>query len=99
VLQLQRKNYAYRGAVGDVDVELWPKEAPKACRNFIQLALEGYYDKITFHRIIKGLMVQTGDPSGTGKGGESIYGKYFDDEFHPRLRFNHRCLLVLFSTY
>jgi peptidyl-prolyl cis-trans isomerase SDCCAG10 len=75
---------------GDIDIELWPKEAPKACRNFVQLCLEGYYDDVIFHRIIKGLFVQTGDPTGTGKGGESIYGGFFPDEFHSRLKFSHR---------
>eukprot|EP00884_Botryococcus_braunii_P005915 jgi/Botrbrau1/15324/Bobra.0319s0010.1 len=75
---------------GDLDVELWPKEAPKAVRNFVQLCMEGYYDGCLFHRIIKGMMIQTGDPTGTGRGGESIYGHPFKDEFHSRLRFNHR---------
>jgi peptidyl-prolyl cis-trans isomerase SDCCAG10 len=76
---------------GDIDIELWPQEAPKACRNFVQLCLEGYYDDTIFHRAIKKFMLQGGDPSGTGQGGESIYGKKgFEDEFHSRLRFNHR---------
>ena len=57
---------------GDIDVELWPREAPLACRNFIQLALEGYYDGTLFHRIIKNFMVQGGDPTGVGDGGESV---------------------------
>lgn len=53
---------------GPLDIELWPKEAPKAVRNFVQLCLEGYYDKTIFHRIIKGFLVQGGDPTGTGTG-------------------------------
>ena len=52
-----------------VDIELWSKEAPLACRNFIQLALEGYYDNTLVHRVVKGFMVQMGDPTGTGTGG------------------------------
>ena len=52
--------------------------------------MEGYYDGTIFHRIIKDFMVQGGDPTGTGKGGESIYGAPFKDEFHSRLRFVHR---------
>ena len=52
------------------DIELWTKEAPLACRNFIQLALEGYYDNTLVHRVIKGFMVQMGDPTGTGTGGK-----------------------------
>jgi peptidyl-prolyl cis-trans isomerase SDCCAG10 len=59
---------------GEIEVELWSKEAPKACRNFVQLCLEGYYDNCIFHRIIKEFMIQTGDPTGTGKGGDSVYG-------------------------
>lgn len=50
---------------GDIEIELWPKEAPKAVRNFVQLCLEGYYDNTIFHRIIPGLVVQGGDPTGT----------------------------------
>lgn len=79
---------------GPLDVELWPKEAPKAVRNFVQLCLEGYYDKTMFHRIIKSFLVQGGDPTGTGTGGESIYGGVFPDEYHSRLRFNHRGLVA-----
>lgn len=75
---------------GDIDVELWAKEAPLACRNFIQLALEGMYDNTIIHRIIKGFMVQMGDPTGTGNGGDSIWGKHFKDEIHGRIKFNHR---------
>ena len=63
--------------VGDIDLELWAKETPKACRNFIQLCMEGYYDNTIFHRIIKGFIAQGGDPTGTGEGGESIYGQPF----------------------
>eukprot|EP00903_Cladosiphon_okamuranus_P012065 g11326.t2 len=75
---------------GDIDIELWGKECPKACRNFVQLAMEGYYDNTVFHRVIRKFMVQGGDPTGTGNGGESIYGKPFRDEIHTRIKFNHR---------
>ncbi|XP_026478617.1 spliceosome-associated protein CWC27 homolog [Ctenocephalides felis] len=81
--------------VGDIDVELWAKEAPKACRNFIQLCMEGYYDGTIFHRVVKGFIVQGGDPNGDGTGGESIYGEPFKDEFHQRLRFARRGLLAM----
>ncbi|XP_058789990.1 spliceosome-associated protein CWC27 homolog [Phymastichus coffea] len=80
---------------GDIDLELWTKEAPKACRNFIQLCLEGYYDNTIFHRVVKGFIIQGGDPTGTGEGGESIYGEPFKDEFHTRLRFCRRGLLAM----
>ncbi|XP_048453174.1 spliceosome-associated protein CWC27 homolog isoform X2 [Rhincodon typus] len=80
---------------GDIDIELWSKEAPKACRNFIQLCLEGYYDNTIFHRVVPGFIVQGGDPTRSGTGGESIYGKPFKDEFHSRLRFNRRGLVAM----
>lgn len=54
--------------IGDLDIELWAKEAPKACRNFVQLCMEGYYDDCIFHRVIREFIVQTGDPTGTGEG-------------------------------
>ncbi|XP_014234712.1 peptidyl-prolyl cis-trans isomerase CWC27 homolog [Trichogramma pretiosum] len=82
-------------SVGDIDIELWAKETPKACRNFIQLCMEGYYDGTLFHRIVKGFIAQGGDPTGTGEGGESIYGEPFKDEFHTRLRFVRRGLVAM----
>lgn len=75
---------------GEIEIELWAKECPKACRNFVQLCLEGYYDGVIWHRVIKDFMIQTGDPTGTGRGGESVYGEPFKDELHSRIKFNHR---------
>ncbi|XP_066471981.1 spliceosome-associated protein CWC27 homolog isoform X3 [Tiliqua scincoides] len=80
---------------GDIDIELWSKEAPKACRNFVQLCMEDYYDNTIFHRVVPGFIVQGGDPTGTGSGGESVYGVPFKDEFHSRLRFNRRGLVAM----
>lgn len=80
---------------GDIDIELWSKEAPKACRNFVQLCMEGYYDGTKFHRVVRDFIIQGGDPTGTGTGGESIYGRPFKDEFHSRLRFNRRGLVAM----
>ncbi|TFK68277.1 cyclophilin-like protein [Pluteus cervinus] len=76
--------------VGEIDIELWSKETPKTCRNFLALAMEGYYDGVIFHRVVPNFLVQTGDKTGTGAGGESFYGEPFEDEIHPRLRFAHR---------
>ncbi|KAI9366080.1 cyclophilin-like domain-containing protein [Zopfochytrium polystomum] len=84
--------------LGDLEVELWPKEAPKAVRNFVQLSLEGYYDNTIFHRVVKDFIVQGGDPTGTGTGGESVYNGPFADELHSRLRFSHRGLLAMANT-
>ncbi|CAN8327136.1 unnamed protein product [Cochlearia groenlandica] len=80
---------------GPIDIELWPKEAPKSVRNFVQLCLEGYFDNTIFHRVIPGFLAQGGDPTGSGTGGASIYGGVFADEFHSRLRFNHRGIVAM----
>lgn len=53
---------------GEVEIELWPKEAPRAVRNFVQLCMEGYYDQTIFHRLVKKFILQGGDPTGTGEG-------------------------------
>ncbi|XP_067088165.1 spliceosome-associated protein CWC27 homolog isoform X1 [Osmerus mordax] len=82
-------------SAGEIDIELWSKEAPKACRNFVQLCMEGYYEGTVFHRVVPEFIVQGGDPTGTGTGGESIYGRPFKDEFHSRLRFNRRGLVAM----
>ena len=84
-----------RTCAGPLDVELWPREAPRACRNFVQLCLEGYYDGAPFHRVVKEFLVQGGDPTGTGRGGASAFaGEPFADEFHTRLQFRRRGLVA-----
>ncbi|NLG65690.1 MAG: peptidylprolyl isomerase [Actinobacteria bacterium] len=70
-------------SLGPITVELFADKAPRTVNNFVFLAREGYYDGVTFHRVIKGFMAQTGDPTGTGRGGP---GYCFPDEFHPSLR-------------
>lgn len=80
--------------MGDIDVELWSKEAPKACRNFIQLCEEGYYNGTIFHRVVKDFIVQGGDPTGSGEGGESIYGHPFKVGANFILNFKYA-----YSTY
>lgn len=70
---------------GDLKVKLFPELAPKTVANFLGLAKEGYYDGIIFHRIINDFMIQGGDPTGTGMGGQSIYGESFEDEFCEEL--------------
>lgn len=67
-------------------VELYWKHAPNTCRNFAELARRGYFNNVIFHRIIAHFMIQGGDPTGTGRGGSSIYGETFADEIHPDLR-------------
>jgi peptidyl-prolyl cis-trans isomerase-like protein 2 len=75
------KGYAkIKTEYGDLEIELDPEYAPKACYNFVQLARKGYYNGVPFHRNLKGFMIQGGDPTGSGRGGESIWGKPFEDE-------------------
>lgn len=79
---------------GDIKVQLFPKQAPKSVENFVGLAKKGYYDGIIFHRVIPEFMIQGGDPTGTGMGGESLWGKPFEDEFSPEV-FNLRGALSM----
>ncbi len=71
--------------LGDIYLRLFPEGAPKTVENFVTLAKQGYYDGLTFHRVMNDFMIQTGDPKGDGTGGESIYGTKFDDEFDAKL--------------
>lgn len=80
---------------GTIVFALKPEVAPKACENFEGLVKKGYYNGISFHRIIKGFMIQGGDPTGTGRGGQSIYGQPFEDEFKPNVMFNKPGILAM----
>jgi peptidylprolyl isomerase len=73
---------------GEIEIELKTDIAPKACENFKGLATKGYYDGTIFHRVIKGFMIQGGDPKGTGTGGESIWGRELEDEVTPVAKFD-----------
>ncbi len=84
---------------GDLEIELFAKQTPITSRNFLQLCLDGYYDNTVFHRLVKGFIIQGGDPTGTGQGGESSYdGEPFQDEFHSRLKYTRRGLLGMANT-
>lgn len=72
-------------SMGNIKIKLFPEYAPKAVENFVKHSEEGYYDGLIFHRVIKDFMIQGGDPSGNGTGGESIYGNPFKDEFSKNL--------------
>ena len=67
---------------GTIRFELLESDAPKTTENFITLAERGYYNGVIFHRVIKGFMIQGGDPTGTGRGGESAWGGRFNDEIN-----------------
>jgi peptidylprolyl isomerase len=83
---------------GDIKLKLFPDIAPKACENFIALIEKGYYNGIIFHRVIKDFMIQGGDPTGTGAGGESIWKKPFQDEFKDTVAFNKPGILAMANS-
>ena len=72
-------------SMGDIRIRLFPEAAPKAVENFKGLIQDGYYNGIVFHRVIDNFMIQGGDPTATGTGGESIWGEPFEDEFNTNL--------------
>lgn len=81
--------------LGKIELKLYPKVAPKAVENFTTHVKNGYYNGLIFHRIIKDFMIQGGDPTGTGRGGESIWKKDFEDEFAPNVVFDRPFLLAM----
>jgi peptidylprolyl isomerase len=80
---------------GDITLKMFPKVAPLAVENFVTHAKEGYFDGLIFHRVIKDFMIQGGDPTGTGRGGESIWKKEFVNEYAPNVKFNRPFLLAM----
>ncbi|KAF2686842.1 peptidyl-prolyl cis-trans isomeras-like protein-like 2 [Lentithecium fluviatile CBS 122367] len=94
--RVKQKGYARMStSLGDLNIELLPEFAPRAVWNFVQLAKKGYYRNTIFHRNIKGFMIQGGDPTGTGRGGQSIWGKPFNDEFDGPNTHNARGILSM----
>jgi cyclophilin family peptidyl-prolyl cis-trans isomerase len=90
----QKKKYTatFKLAKGDVVVELFADKAPRTVNNFVFLARDGFYDGVTFHRVIADFMAQGGDPTGTGRGGP---GYVFADEFHPALKHSKTGILSM----
>lgn len=82
-------------SLGELVFELYPEHAPQAVWNFIKLAQKGYYDGVVFHRNIRNFMIQGGDPTGTGRGGASIWGKNFPDEFQGPFKHDTRGTLSM----
>lgn len=80
---------------GNIELKLKDDIAPKTCENFTKLVQKGYYNGLIFHRVIKGFMIQGGDPTGTGMGGESIWGKPFEDEVVPGITFDGPGILAM----
>ncbi|CAE6443424.1 unnamed protein product [Rhizoctonia solani] len=85
-------------SLGDLKIEVFCEAVPKAAENFLALCASGAYDGCIFHRNIKGFMIQTGDPTGTGKGGQSIWGKPFGDEIRATLKFNARGIVAMANS-
>lgn len=84
--------------MGTIELELFAKETPKTVENFVGLANKGYYKGVIFHRVIDNFMIQGGDPTGTGSGGKSIWGKSFNDEIVPQLVFDKEGLLAMANS-
>ena len=82
-------------SLGEIKFELFCETCPKACENFLALCASGYYNNTIFHRNIRGFIIQGGDPTGLGTGGDSIYGKEFEDEISPNLHHNARGILSM----
>jgi len=80
---------------GVIEIKLMPEAAPKACENFTKLVEEGYYNGLIFHRVIKNFMIQGGDPTGTGRGGQSVWGEPFEDEVRADVKFDRPGILAM----
>ena len=80
---------------GTIELDLFTDKTPITVKNFVTLSVKGYYNGLIFHRVIPDFMIQGGDPGGTGEGGESIYGKYFDDEIATSLHFDEAGVLAM----
>ena len=83
---------------GNVEIALMPEAAPKTCENFLGLVEKGYYNGLIFHRVIKDFMIQGGDPTGTGRGGSSLWGKPFRDELDPEYKFDSPGILAMANS-
>ncbi|PVU85740.1 hypothetical protein BB559_005601 [Furculomyces boomerangus] len=84
--------------LGDLKIEVFCEEVPKTAENFLALCASGYYENCLIHRNIKGFIVQMGDPTGTGKGGQSIWGEKFPDEIRAALRHNKRGIVSMANS-
>lgn len=95
IFAMEDKTVVLETNQGNIEIKLKSDIAPKACENFEKLIAKGYYDGLIFHRVIKGFMIQGGDPTGTVAGGESIWGKPFADELTPVAKFDSPGILAM----
>ncbi len=94
-MKQQKTTVVFETNVGNIEIALMSDVAPKTCENFLGLVNKHYYDGIAFHRVIKSFMIQGGDPTGTGAGGESLWGKNFEDECKATVAFDKPGLLAM----
>ncbi|MFA5275709.1 MAG: peptidylprolyl isomerase [Candidatus Omnitrophota bacterium] len=95
---MDTKNVVLETNQGIIEIKLMPEAAPKACENFTKLVESGYYNGLIFHRVIKGFMIQGGDPTGTGRGGESVWKKPFEDEVNASVQFDSAGILAMANS-
>jgi len=98
ILAMDEKTVVLETNQGNIEVKLKTDVAPKTCENFVKLIEKGYYNGLIFHRVIKGFMIQGGDPTGTGMGGESIWGSPFEDEVSPVAKFDGPGILAMANS-
>lgn len=101
IVQAQQENnmiVVLETTQGNIELELLPSAAAKACENFSGLVKQGYYDGTIFHRVIKNFMVQGGDPTGTGRGGQSIWEEPFEDEVSADAKFDSPGILAMANS-
>ncbi|MBU1083617.1 MAG: peptidylprolyl isomerase [Candidatus Omnitrophica bacterium] len=94
----KRSKVALETDKGAIEIQLYPEAAPLACENFLGLIDKGYYDGLIFHRVIKDFMIQGGDPTGTGTGGDSIWEQPFADEVSDDLVFDRPGILAMANS-
>ncbi|GAA94130.1 uncharacterized protein L969DRAFT_93513 [Mixia osmundae IAM 14324] len=92
------KGVVHETNLGAIEFELYWQHAPKTCQNFFELSRKGYYSGTLYHRVIADFMIQGGDPTATGRGGQSIWGKPFEDEITPDLRFVGAGILAMANS-
>ena len=95
VFAMDKKTAVLETTQGVIEIKLMVEAAPKAVENFTKLIEKGYYNGLIFHRVIKKFMIQGGDPTGTGMGGESVWGEPFEDEVSPDVKFDKPGILAM----
>ena len=95
---MDEKTVVLKTNQGEIEIKLMSDVAPKACKNFVGLVENGYYEGIIFHRVIKNFMIQGGDPTGTGTGGSSLWGEPFKDEVISSVKFDKPGILAMANS-